>query len=152
MLHQVLHARPRRSYREYREVMPLSTEHALGTGRIVAFVATTNADRAREFYGEVLGLRLVSDDAYAIVFDANGTMLRVQKTADVTLAPYTSLGWQVDDISVVAQRLAERGVRFERYSGMEQDDLGVWTTPGGSRVAWFKDPEGNILSLTQFAD
>jgi predicted enzyme related to lactoylglutathione lyase len=132
--------------------MSLSTEHGLGTGRIVAFAATTNAERARAFYGEVLGLRLVSDDGYAVVFDANGTMLRVQKTADVTLVPYTSLGWQVDDIAVVARRLAERGVRFERYSGLEQDDLGVWTTPGGSRVAWFKDPEGNILSLTQFAD
>jgi catechol 2,3-dioxygenase-like lactoylglutathione lyase family enzyme len=131
--------------------MTLSTEQSLAASRIVAFAATSNAQRAIAFYGETLGLRLVSDDPYAIVFDANGTMLRVQKTDAVTPVPYTMLGWQVDDIASVARNLAARGVQFERFDGMEQDDLGVWTTPGGSAVAWFKDPEGNILSLTQFA-
>ncbi|HLZ26366.1 MAG TPA: VOC family protein [Chloroflexota bacterium] len=130
--------------------MSVGTEHSLATGRIVAFAATTNADAARAFYGEVLGLRLVSDDGFAVVFDANGTMVRVQKVDAVTLVPYTSLGWQVDDIAAVGRRLVERGVRFERYAGLEQDELGVWTAPRGARVAWFKDPEGNILSITQF--
>jgi catechol 2,3-dioxygenase-like lactoylglutathione lyase family enzyme len=124
----------------------------LATSRIVAFAATTNADKARTFYGDVLGLRLVSDEPYAVVFDAHGTMLRVQKVESVSPPPYTVLGWQVDDIAGVVGHLVEQGIRFERYVGLQQDDHGVWTTPVGSRVAWFKDPDGNVLSLTQFTD
>jgi catechol 2,3-dioxygenase-like lactoylglutathione lyase family enzyme len=117
---------------------------------LVAFVATTDAERARRFYGEVLGLQLVGEGPYALVFDAHGTMLRAQIVQNVQPPPYTVLGWRVGDIAEAIRGLTGRGVQFERFPGLQQDDLGIWTTPDGSRVAWFKDPEGHILSLTQF--
>jgi len=120
----------------------------LDVSDIVAFVATADAVRAREFYETVLGLRLIADDPFALVFDANGVMLRVQKVQTVSPAPYTSLGWRVADIGATIQGL--KGVTFERFPGLNHDDLGVWTSPRGALVAWFKDPDGNVLSLTQF--
>jgi predicted enzyme related to lactoylglutathione lyase len=123
----------------------------LARSPLIAFVATARPERAWTFYRDVLGLTLVSHDEFALVFDAHCTMLRVVKVENLTLVERTVLGWQVDDIEAVARQLAERGVRFERYPFMTQDELGVWTTPDGSRVAWFKDPDGNVLSLTQFA-
>lgn len=122
----------------------------LGSAKLMAFIATTDARRAKAFYGDVLGLRLVSDEEFALVFDAQGTMLRVQKTDKVTPHPFTALGWEVPDIAASIRALTARHVKFERFPGMGQDDLGIWTTPGGSKVAWFKDPEGHVLSLTQF--
>jgi predicted enzyme related to lactoylglutathione lyase len=123
----------------------------LGDAAPIAFVATTSAERAKAFYADALGLRLRSEDPYALVFDAHGTMLRVQKVDRVQPPPYTVLGWGVADIARAVQALSQRGVEVERFPGLDLDDLGVWTTPDGSRVAWFKDPEGHILSLTQFA-
>jgi catechol 2,3-dioxygenase-like lactoylglutathione lyase family enzyme len=122
---------------------------ALGAHKLMAFVATTDPRRAKAFYGRTLGLRLVSEDLFAVVFDANGTLLRVAITQELTPAKYTVLGWQVPDIAMAARGLAQSGVTFERFPGMPQDDLGVWTAPGGNKVAWFKDPEGNILSISQ---
>ncbi len=116
---------------------------------LVAFAATQNATRAKRFYAEVLGLRLVSDDPYAIVFDANGTTLRIQKVEGFSPQPFTALGWQVKDIETVVRSLQKQKVKMERYGGMDQDELGVWNAPGGARVAWFKDPDGNTLSLTE---
>ena len=116
---------------------------------LVAFAATQNATRAKRFYAEVLGLRLVSDDPYAIVFDANGTTLRIQKVEGFSPQPFTALGWQVKDIETVVRSLQKQKVKMERYGGMDQDELGVWNSPGGARVAWFKDPDGNTLSLTE---
>jgi catechol 2,3-dioxygenase-like lactoylglutathione lyase family enzyme len=116
---------------------------------LVAFVATIDGDRARRFYGNVLGLPLISDDPFAIVFDANGTTLRIQKVAEVAAHSYTALGWAVSNIAEVADKLHERGVAFERYAGMAQDQRGVWQSPSGAKVAWFKDPDGNTLSLTE---
>jgi hypothetical protein len=100
----------------------------------------------------VLQLRLTSDEAFALVFDCNGVMLRVQKVDSVRPVPYTSLGWHTKDISRLVQQLTDRGVQFDRYEGLtnQQDELGIWTSPAGARVAWFKDPDGNVLSLTQF--
>jgi catechol 2,3-dioxygenase-like lactoylglutathione lyase family enzyme len=121
----------------------------LGGEAIMAFVATADAGRALRFYGEVLGLKLVSDNPYALLFDAAGTELRVQKVDEVEPRPYTVLGWEVGDIEATVDALAGRGVNFERYHGLTQDGRGIWTTPGGARVAWFKDPDGNTLSLTQ---
>jgi catechol 2,3-dioxygenase-like lactoylglutathione lyase family enzyme len=121
----------------------------LGSAKLVAFVTVTNAVRARAFYRDVLGLRLVSEDNFALVFDANGTMLRVAIASRVTAAPYTVLGWAVADITATVRELAAAGVRFERYPGMQQDELGIWQSPGGGRVAWFKDPDGNTLSVSQ---
>jgi catechol 2,3-dioxygenase-like lactoylglutathione lyase family enzyme len=115
----------------------------------VCFVATTDGARARRFYGDLLGLRVVSDDPYAIVFDARGTTLRVQKVGALGPQEFTVLGWQVANISATVQGLARRGVTFQRYEGMDQDGDGIWTSPSGSRVAWFKDPDGNVLSLTE---
>jgi catechol 2,3-dioxygenase-like lactoylglutathione lyase family enzyme len=118
---------------------------------VIAFVATTDMDRARPFYRDTLGLNLVEDSPYACAYEANGTMLRVTLVPELRPAGYTVCGWRVDEISEAVRALAARGVGFARYDGMEQDDLGVWTAPGGARVAWFSDPDGNTLSLTQFA-
>lgn len=122
----------------------------LGSSKVVAFVATAAPARARAFYANTLGLSLVSEDSFALVFDAGGTMLRVSIVQEVRPAGYTVLGWMVPDISVAVRDLAQRGVAFQRYDGLEQDAQGVWTAPGRARVAWFHDPDGNTLSLTQF--
>jgi catechol 2,3-dioxygenase-like lactoylglutathione lyase family enzyme len=122
----------------------------LGRERLMAFVAARDLARARTFYRDTLGLRLVSEDDFALVFDASGTMLRVAAVQEMAPAKYTVLGWQVDDIVSTAKKLREAGVEFERYAGMQQDEAGIWNSPGGARVAWFKDPEGNTLSITQF--
>jgi catechol 2,3-dioxygenase-like lactoylglutathione lyase family enzyme len=122
----------------------------LSTSPIIAFAATKDPQRARQFYEDVLGLGLVADEPFALVFDANGTSLRIQKVEQVSPPPYTTLGWQVDDIAEIARGLAVEGVSFERFEGLEQDELGVWTSPGGANVAWFRDPDANLLSLTQF--
>jgi len=120
----------------------------LGSAKLVAFVSTTDAARSRAFYEGTLGLRFVSDEPYALVFDVNGTMLRVQKVERVTVASGTTLGWQVTDIASEVRALSGRGVTFERYEGMQQDELGIWAQ-GGGKVAWFKDPDGHVLSLTE---
>jgi predicted enzyme related to lactoylglutathione lyase len=117
---------------------------------IIAFLATAQARRARTFYQSVVGLRLVADDPFALVFDANGVMVRIQKVETVSPAAYTALGWKVADIAAKIRSLSAKGVEVERYGGLEQDDLGVWTSPNGARIAWFKDPDGHILSLTQW--
>ena len=116
----------------------------------MAFAATTNQERAKEFYGGVLGLAVVSQDDFALVFDANGVMLRVATVREVVQAQYTVLGWEVTDIVGKVRELEKAGVKFERYSFPGQDEMGIWTVPGGAaRVAWFKDPDGNVLSLSQ---
>jgi len=122
----------------------------MATSKIICFVATRNAASARKFYELTLGLKIVSDDPFAMVFDANGTMLRVQKVQELNPAKHTIAGWEVDDIGARIRELTSKGVCFERYPGLPQDDLGAWTTPSGAKVAWFKDPDGNTLSLTQF--
>jgi len=117
---------------------------------VIAFAATTDLTRARSFYETALGLQVVDANEYACVFDAHGTMLRVTAVADVARPGYTVLGWRVTDISDTVTRLEARGVAFARYPGMEQDAQGVWAAPNGDRIAWFTDPDGNVLSLTQF--
>lgn len=123
----------------------------MNLGKPILFAATANAERARNFYSNVLGLTFVADEPFALVFDVAGTMLRLQKVEHHTPPPYTVLGWQTDDIARTIDGLCERGVTFERYDFMEQDARGIWHLPGdGARIAWFKDPDGNTLSLTQF--
>jgi catechol 2,3-dioxygenase-like lactoylglutathione lyase family enzyme len=122
----------------------------LKSSDVVAFAAATDLRRAREFYEQKLGLPVVSHDGFACVFDANGTMLRVTAVAAVAPAGYTVLGWRVTDIEATALGLVAAGVVFSRYDGMDQDEYGVWTAPGGAKIAWFSDPDGNTLSLTQF--
>jgi catechol 2,3-dioxygenase-like lactoylglutathione lyase family enzyme len=116
----------------------------------MAFVATRDPSRARSFYGDALGLRLVSEDRFALVFDVHGTMLRVTTVHELAPAKYTVLGWEVPDIAAAARDLESAGVKLEKYGLKEQDEYGIWTAPGGAKVAWFKDPDGNTLSVTQF--
>lgn len=123
----------------------------LANAKIRSFVATADAAAAREFYEHVLGLEFVSDEPYALVFNSNGTTLRIQKVSEVVVAPYTAIGWHVTDIAKVVTGLKERGVEFIFVEGFGQDELGIVTFPGGARVAWFKDPDGNTLSLDEFA-
>jgi len=122
----------------------------LGTAKLMSFVATKDAARSRVFYEGTLGLRLVADESFALVFDANGTMLRVQKVQEVAPMKYTALGWDVPDIHAAIDGLAAKGVAMERFGSFPQDEAGVWTAPDGTKVAWFKDPDGNMLSLTEF--
>ena len=101
------------------------------------------------FYSEVLGFRLMEDTPFALVFDANGTMLRIQKVERLSPAGYTTLGWHVGDMQEAVELLRQRGIRCERYPGLPQDEQGIWTTPAGGKIAWFTDPDGNLLSLTE---
>ena len=121
----------------------------LAASDIIAFASTTDLAGARRFYEASLGLDVVDQDAYACVFDAHGTMLRITAVAEVAHPGYTVLGWRVDDIGAIVARLAAIGVDFLRYDGMAQDDQGIWTAPNGDRIAWFTDPDGNVLSLTE---
>ncbi len=123
----------------------------LTSSPIIAFVATTAPSRAKAFYTKTLGLKLVSEDDFALVFDAGGTMLRVAIVPQLQPAQYTVLGWIVADIRRAAAALAKRRVKFQRYPGMDQDELGIWISPSGARIAWFQDPDGNTLSLTEFS-
>lgn len=122
----------------------------LSSCRLIGFVGTRDPQRAKAFYQDKLGLRLVSEDGFALVFDANGTMLRVTTVGEVAAVPYTVLGWEADDITAIAQELQTAGVLLERFPGMQQDEFGIWTAPGGAaQVAWFKDPDGNVLSISK---
>jgi predicted enzyme related to lactoylglutathione lyase len=122
----------------------------LSASKVISFVASKDASKARIFYEQALGLSFVSDGPFAMEFDANGTMLRIQKVQTLSPAQHTVLGWDVADIQAEIAALARKGVVFERYEFLLQDDRGVWTAPSGAKIAWFKDPDGNTLSLTQF--
>ena len=121
----------------------------LSTKTFKAFLPTSRSDKAKTFYQGVLGLKLLSEDNYALEFEVNGTLLRITVVETFTPHSFTVLGWDVDDIRSMIVRLIEKGVTFERYGFLRQDDLGIWTSPGGTEVAWFKDPDGNLLSLSE---
>ena len=117
---------------------------------LIGFVGVSDLDRARQFYGETLGLPISDESPFALVANANGTMLRLTAVEKPVAAPYTILGWDVVNIAAMVDQLTARGVLFTRYEGMGQDKRGVWTAPGGAKVAWFLDPDGNTLSLSEF--
>ena len=121
----------------------------LESSDLVAFVAATDLRRARAFYEQTLGLPVLEHNDFACVLDAHGTTLRVTAVSEVARGGYTVLGWRVTDIVAAALYLAARGVTFLRYAGMNQDEHGIWTAPSGAQVAWFTDPDGNTLSVTQ---
>ncbi|MGH9615159.1 MAG: VOC family protein [Acidobacteriaceae bacterium] len=121
----------------------------LASGELVAFVPTKNPERARAFYEGALGLRCLSSDPFAIVFDANGTTLRVVRVEEFTPASFTVLGWKVSDIAETAARLRENGIAFQKFPGLKQDDNNIWTAPSGTKVAWFLDADGNVLSISE---
>ena len=122
----------------------------LGSHDIIAFIYTCDRMRAKAFYGDSLGLTLLSEDAFAMAFDAHGIMLRIASVKALTATSHTVLGWKVPDIAAAVKDLRAAGVEFQKYEGFGQDDLDIWNSPSGARVAWFKDPDGNMISLTQF--
>jgi catechol 2,3-dioxygenase-like lactoylglutathione lyase family enzyme len=122
----------------------------LASEKIIGFVPISDAARAKSFYADKLGLKFVSEDSFAVVFDANGNMIRLTRMKEVQPQAFTILGWQVSDIVATVQGLQANGVTFERYGDfLQQDELGIWNAPGGTRVAWFRDPDGNTLSVSQ---
>ncbi|MGI8813045.1 MAG: VOC family protein [Pyrinomonadaceae bacterium] len=125
----------------------------LANSKPIILVPTTDREKARLFYEDVLGLEFKSEDDFAIVFASAGIMIRVTPVRELTPHEFAILGWEVSDIAAAVRGLSERGVEFERYDfpWMTQDDLGVWTAPDGTQVAWFKDPDGNLLSVTRHA-
>jgi len=128
--------------------MPQHT--GLSKHNIIGFATIVDVASAKKFYSDVLGLRLVSEEPpFALVFDANGIMLRLGMGRELPARVGTVLGWQVPDIAATVRDLEQAGVKFERFEQLKQDELGIWTTPTGSKVAWFKDPDGNILSISE---
>jgi len=121
----------------------------LADKKLKAFVPTVKPGEAKSFYQDILGLKLLSEDNFALEFDANGTLLRVIIVQDLTPQQFTVLGWNVDNVVAVIKQLNDKNVFCERYDFFEQDDFGIWTSPNGSKVAWFKDQDGNVLSLTE---
>lgn len=124
----------------------------LGSADLIAFVPTRDPAKARTFYEKTLGLKFVSEDPFALVFDANGVMIRianVSSVSDFKPASFTILGWQVPNAQKAVDALTRKGVKFENFAGMKQDRSGIWDSPSGARVAWFKDPDGNTLSITE---
>jgi len=121
----------------------------LSASKLVGFVPTKDSQKARAFYEGKLGFQFVSDDQFALVMRAGDTMIRIAKAQDFTPAPYTVLGWEVQDIDAIVRWLTQRGVVFEKYPFVQDRELGIWTTPGGDKVAWFKDADGNVLSVSQ---
>lgn len=118
-------------------------------GSIVAFVGVSDLDVAERFYGEALGLDLDDQRPFSLVATVGTTSLRITAVEQVLAAPYTVLGWNVPDIEAAVDLLTLRGVQFTRYEGFEQDSRGIWTAPSGARIAWFLDPDGNNLSVSQ---
>jgi catechol 2,3-dioxygenase-like lactoylglutathione lyase family enzyme len=128
----------------------MPSHSGLSNYNIIAFVSIVDVERAKQFYRDTLGLRLVSEEPpFALVFEAHGIMLRLGMAKELPPPRGTVLGWQVPDIIAAVKDLERAGIRFERYDSVKQDDLGIWTTPSGAKVAWFKDPDGNILSLSE---
>ena len=121
----------------------------LKSAKIIAFAPIRDSKRSRPFYEGILGLHFVSDDPFALVMESNGVMVRLAKVPNFKPAGFTVMGWEVTNIKKEVTTLNGRGVTFERFVGIDQDELGVWASPGGAKVAWFKDPDGNILSLSQ---
>jgi catechol 2,3-dioxygenase-like lactoylglutathione lyase family enzyme len=122
----------------------------LASSKLMVFVPSADLKRARAFFEGILGLRFLGEDAFAAVFDAKGITMRVASVPEFQPAPYTILGWVVPDIGRHVKKLQARGVKFLRYPGMRQDALAIWTSPSNAKVAWFNDPDGNVLSLTEF--
>jgi len=119
------------------------------SGTPVSFIATVNSVESRFFYETVLNLQCLSDEPFALVFDLGGYNLRIQKVDSMPEVNYTVLGWEVANIRNCVEELSKKGVQFEKFSQLPQDELGIWCSPGGASVAWFKDPDGNTLSLTE---
>ena len=133
-------------------LLRMKSAEAFSNGRVdelIGVAPITDADRAKSFYEGTLGLTFVADDGFALVFRSGSNMLRLAKMPEVHPASFTVLGWESSNITDDVRDLAARGVEFLRFSFLEQDSAGIWTAPSGDRIAWFKDPDGNTLSLSQ---
>jgi catechol 2,3-dioxygenase-like lactoylglutathione lyase family enzyme len=117
-------------------------------GKLVGFLTTTDYERARAFYEGKLGFEFVSLDQFALAMRAGKNMIRITKVETFKPAQGTVLGWEVDDVKAVVLWLSSRDVVTEKYGFVPDQELGIWTAPSGDQVAWFKDPEGNVLSLS----
>ena len=127
------------------------TQTLPASAKTMSFIITRDREKARGFYGDVLGFKAVHEDQFALVYDMNGTQLRISTVKDHRAQQHTVLGWEVPDIVATVNALKAKGVTFNVYDGFGQDDLGIWTAPGSTnKVAWFLDPDCNNLSLTQF--
>ena len=125
----------------------------LGDAELIAFVPTRDPKKSRGFYEGALGLEFVSEDSFAVVLRANGVTVRIVNVSNVKEFrpfPFTILGWRVVNVEKTVRELGEKGIEFERFAGLEQDGLGIWSSPSGAKVAWFKDLDGNVLSVTEF--
>jgi len=127
----------------------MNNQPILAAAKAGCFVSVTDRARAKAFYGETLGLTLKHEDGFATVFDSNGTTLRVSPARDFRPQPFTVLGWEVPDIKATVKALTGAGIEFVRVQGLPQDELGIWSPSAGIFVAWFKDPDGNMLSVAQ---
>jgi catechol 2,3-dioxygenase-like lactoylglutathione lyase family enzyme len=119
---------------------------------VMGFIPTRDFQRARAFYVDLLGLKPISQDDFALEVISNGTHIRITKVGEFTPFPFTLLGWRVQDIVSAVRERAAKGIVFERFPGLSQDKDGIWNAPGGARIAWFRDPEGNVLSLSYHPD
>lgn len=117
---------------------------------ITAFLPTVKQEQSKQFYMNILGLKLVSEDDFALEFEGTGVLLRITTVKKFNPYPFTGLGFKIEDIASQIKSLNKKGVEFERYNSFEQDDLGIWTSPNKAQIAWFKDPDGNLLSLTEY--
>jgi catechol 2,3-dioxygenase-like lactoylglutathione lyase family enzyme len=123
----------------------------LSSAKVMSFIVTRDRERAKAFYGDVLGFRLSAEDDFAAVFDMHGSILRISTVPGHVPAAHTVLGWEVTDIESTIRALVSKGVSFTQYDGFGQNDLGIWTPPGSTnQIAWFSDPDGNNLSVSQF--
>jgi len=125
----------------------------LASAKLIGFIPTRDPQKSREFYVRTLGLRFVSEDHFAIVVDSNGMMVRitnVSNAGDFKPFPFTILGWNVENAEQTVRELTQKGITFERFPGLQQNAHGIWQSPAGAKIAWFKDPDGNLLSITEF--
>ena len=122
---------------------------SLASRNFTAFLGARDRDKTRAFYRDVLGFELIGDDHFALIFKLHNGVLRISPMPNYTPQPFTALGWDVPDIVAAVKELNAAGITFERFDGMGQDELGIWTSPTGAKVAWFKDPDGNVLSVGQ---
>jgi catechol 2,3-dioxygenase-like lactoylglutathione lyase family enzyme len=121
----------------------------LASMKMVGFLLTKDYEKARAFYESTLGFEFVSLDQFALVMQAGKSMIRIVKVPTFTALPSTVLGWQVDDVEKIVDWLVKRGVVFDKYPFVQDKERGIWTAPGGSKIAWFKDPDGNVLSVSE---
>ncbi len=129
----------------------MASSRALENAKPVVIVCTRDRAVSLPFYRDVLGLKLTAEDPFAAVLDIGGAPLRLSDVANWKAHEHTILGFAVEDLTQTAKDLAKRGVSFNKYPGFGQDDLGIWTSPDNAvRVAWFNDPDGNVLSITEF--